>query len=55
MGKNVLLVLFVAIMVVVVVGIDVAFFKQRPFERLVANICAVLVFAVVYWRFFRNP
>ena len=48
-------VLYVAAMIAVIVGIDVAFFKDRAWERLVVNVGIVLVFAAFYLRFLRHP
>jgi hypothetical protein len=42
-------------MAAVIVGVDLAFFKHRFWERLAVNIGIVLVFAAFYWRFFRTP
>jgi hypothetical protein len=39
-------------MVAVIVGVDVIFFRQRFWARLIANIGIVMVFAAFYWRFF---
>ncbi len=46
-------VLYVAVMVAVIVGADLAFFRNRFWERLAANIGIVLVFAAFYLRFLR--
>jgi hypothetical protein len=54
MGKQVAVVLYVAVMAAVIVGIDFAFFRNRFWERLIVNIGIVLVFAAFYLRFFRN-
>jgi len=48
-------VIYVAAMIVVIVGVDVAFFRNRFWERLAANIGIVLVFAAFYFRFLRRP
>ncbi|MGN6847926.1 MAG: hypothetical protein ACTHJK_00385 [Sphingomicrobium sp.] len=45
--------LYIVAMIVVVVGVDVAFFRHRFLERLIANIGVVLLFAAFYMRFFR--
>lgn len=45
MKMNMFAILFVLIMITVVVSVDVLFFKNRFWERLVANIGIVLVFA----------
>ncbi len=48
-------VLFVLGMIVVIAGVDVVFFRSRPWERLTVNIGIVLVFAAFYLRFLRRP
>ncbi|HUC63498.1 MAG TPA: hypothetical protein VMF53_16245 [Alphaproteobacteria bacterium] len=47
--------LYVAAMVAVIVGVDFAFFRNRFWERLAANIGIVLVFVAFYFRFLRHP
>jgi uncharacterized membrane protein len=47
-------VLFVFLMAAVIVAIDVLFFKDRFWERLMANVGIVLVFAAFYFRFLRG-
>jgi hypothetical protein len=54
MGKTAVLVLYVIAMVAVIVGVDVAFFRNRFWERLIANIGIVLVFGAFYLRFFAH-
>jgi Mn2+/Fe2+ NRAMP family transporter len=46
--------LYVLVLVVVVVGVDVLFFRHRFWERLVANIGIVLVFGAFYSRFLKR-
>jgi hypothetical protein len=41
-------------MVVVIIGVDFAFFRDRFWERLMVNVGIVLVFGAFYLRFFRN-
>ena len=48
-------VLYVLALVAVVVGVDVLFFRHQFWERLIANVAIVLVFAAFYWRFFKRP
>lgn len=48
-------ILYVVAMAVVIVGVDVAFFRHRFWERLIVNVGIVLVFAAFYWRFLRHP
>jgi hypothetical protein len=55
MGRQAALVVYVLALVAVVVGVDVAFFRNRLWERLLANVGIVLVFAAFYLRFLRRP
>jgi hypothetical protein len=55
MGRQVAGVFYVVVMVAVIVGVDVVFFRHRFWERLTVNIGIVLVFAAFYWRFLRRP
>ena len=48
-------VLYGLVMVAVIVGVDFAFFRDRFWERLMANVGTVLLFAVFYLRFLRHP
>jgi hypothetical protein len=41
-------------MVVVIVGVDILFFKDRFWARLIVNVGIVLVFGAFYMRFFRQ-
>ncbi len=54
MGKQVAVVLHVVAMVAVIVGVDVMFFRNRFWERLIANIGIVVVFAAFYLKFLRH-
>jgi hypothetical protein len=53
-GRQAALVLYLVAMVAVIVGVDIAFFRDRFWERLAANIGIVLVFAAFYFRFLRE-
>jgi hypothetical protein len=55
MGRQVALVLYLMAMAAVIVGVDLAFFKNRFWERLTVNMGIVLVFGAFYSRFFRRP
>lgn len=55
MTRNMIVVLLVVALTVVVVGVDVLFFKNRFEARLMVNIGIVLVFAAFYWAFLKNP
>jgi hypothetical protein len=46
-------VLYVLAMVAVIVGVDVLFFKQHFWERLLVNVGIVLVFVAFYFRFLK--
>jgi len=48
-------VLYVLVLIAVVVSVDVLFFKNRFWERLIVNIGIILVFAAFYMRFLKNP
>ena len=55
MTKSMFVVLYVAVLITVVVGVDLLFFKNRLWERLMVNIGIVLVFSAFYLRFLKNP
>jgi type IV secretory pathway VirB2 component (pilin) len=55
MTKSMFGALYVVVLIVVVVGVDLLFFKNRLWERLIVNIGIVLVFAAFYSRFLMNP
>jgi hypothetical protein len=55
MSRQLAGVLYAAAMVVVIVAVDFAFFRNRFWERLVVNIAIVLVFVAFYFRFLRGP
>ena len=53
MPRNPHVVLYVLVLIVVVVSVDLLFFKNRFWERLIVNIGIVLVFAAFYLRFLK--
>ena len=55
MGRQVAAVLYGLAMIAVVVGVDVLFFRNRFWERLMVNVGIVLVFWAFYLRFLRRP
>ena len=57
MGRqaSVVLALYVLALVAVVVGVDVLFFRNRFWERLMVNVGIVLVFWAFYLRFLKPP
>jgi hypothetical protein len=54
MGRQVVVALYVAAMAAVIIGVDLAFFRNRIWERLTVNVGIVLVFAAFYLRFLRR-
>jgi len=54
MGDQVTVVLYVLALVVVVVGVDLLFFRNRFWERLIVNVVIVLVFWAFYLRFLQQ-
>jgi type IV secretory pathway VirB2 component (pilin) len=55
MIRNMSVVLYIVVLIAVVVSVDLLFFKNRFWERLIVNIGIVLVFAAFYLRFLKNP
>lgn len=53
MSKSILGAIFVALMVLIIVGVDVSFFRNHFWERLMANVGIVLIFAALYLRFLK--
>ncbi|HZU51057.1 MAG TPA: hypothetical protein VE968_04195 [Sphingomicrobium sp.] len=45
--------IYAAVLVGVIIGVDVAFFRNRLWERLMVNIAIVLFFGAFYLRFMR--
>jgi len=55
MTRNLSVVLYIVVLIAVVVSVDLLFFKNRFWERLMVNIGIVLVFAAFYLRFLKHP
>jgi hypothetical protein len=55
MGRQAAVVLYVLALVAVVIGVDVLFFRNQFWGRLVVNVGIVLVFAAFYFRFLKRP
>ena len=55
MGSRAAIVLYVLVMVAVVVGVDVLFFRHHFWDRLMVNVGIVLVFGAFYFRFLKRP
>ncbi len=54
MGTKTTIALYVLALVVVVVGVDVLFFRQHFWERLMVNVGIVLIFGAFYLRFVKG-
>jgi hypothetical protein len=54
MGRLPAIALYVLALVAVVVSVDVLFFRDRFWERLLVNVGIVLVFAAFYLRFLKH-
>lgn len=52
MTKNGFTVVYVVALIAVIVGMDVLLFRKLFWERLMANVGIVLIFAALYLRFF---
>ena len=55
MGRQAAVVLYVLALVAAIVGVDVLFFRNQFWGRLMANVGIVLVFAAFYLRFLKPP
>ena len=55
MGRQAAVTLYVLTLIVVVVSVDVLFFRNRFWERLMVNVGIVSVFAAFYLRFLKRP
>jgi hypothetical protein len=53
MTRPILISIFVIVLIVVIVGVDILFFRDRFWERLVANIGIVLIFLAFFLRFLK--
>ena len=55
MGRQTAVVLYALVLIAVVVGVDVLFFRDRFWQRLMVNAGIVLVFGAFYLRFLNHP
>jgi len=55
MGRQATVVLYALVLIAVVVGVDVLFFRDRFWGRLMVNVGIVLVFGAFYLRFLNHP
>ena len=54
MTRNMAVVLYIVVLIAVVVSVDVLFFRNLFWERLLVNIGIVMVFAAFGLRFFKS-
>jgi hypothetical protein len=54
MGRPVVTVLYVLALIVVIVGVDVLFFRHQLWPRLMVNIAIVAAFAAIYLAFIKR-
>jgi hypothetical protein len=55
MGRQAAVVLYVLALVALVVGLDVLFFRNQFWERLIVNVGIVLAFTAFYLKFLKRP
>ncbi len=55
MDRRIVLVLYLVVMIALIVGLDLEFFRNRFWERLAVNVGIVLVFGAFYFRFLSHP
>jgi hypothetical protein len=55
MDRRIAVVLYAVALAAVIVGVDLLFFRNRFWERLIVNIGIVLVFGAFYLRFLMPP
>lgn len=55
MGRQAAVLIYVLAMAALIVAADLAFFRNRFWERLAVNIGVVLIFVAFYFRFLREP
>jgi len=55
MRTRMIVALLVVLLVLVIVAVDLLFFRNRFWERLMVNVGIVVVFAAFYFRFVKHP
>ena len=55
MGSQTTTVLYIVLLVATIVAVDLLFFRNQFWERLMVNVGIVLVFSAFYFRFLRRP
>ena len=54
MGKTLINAIFLAAMIITIVGADILFFRHHTGARLAANVGIVLLYLAFYWRFIKR-
>jgi hypothetical protein len=54
MSRHISIVFYVMALIAIIVGVDVLFFRQRFWERLMVNVGILLLFAAFYLRFSKS-
>jgi hypothetical protein len=54
-GRQATVAVYVLALIVVVVGVDVLFFRHQLWPRLIVNVGIVLIFVACYFRFLKRP
>lgn len=54
-GSQTTTTLYIVLSVATIVAVDVLFFRNHFWERLMVNVGVVLVFAAFYFRFLKRP
>ena len=55
MGSQTTTILYIVLSVGTIVAVDVLFFRNHFWERLMVNVGVVLIFAAFYFRFLKRP
>ena len=55
MTRNIHIAIYIVTMIAAIVSVDFLIFKGHFWERLLANVGIVLVFAAFYLRFMKSP
>jgi len=53
MTKSILHIIYIVLLALVIVGVDLLFFKNQFWARLIVNIGIVLIFVAFYLRFLK--
>jgi hypothetical protein len=54
-GRQAAVALYLLVMVGLIVGVDILFFRHQLWARLLVNVGIVLVFVIFYFTFLKRP